>query len=484
MARILLVDDEEGMRHTLSEFLREDDHHVDMAQNVPEAMKMLEHNDVDVVVSDIIMPKVSGIELMHHVQQNYPDIQIILVTGGPTVDTAAEAVRAGAFDYLTKPVSRKRISEVVGQAVRLKQLADENRRLDAENRRYRDHLEEMVALKTRELVQREELFRIITTSAHDAVLMMDNKGRITFWNDAAEKLFGYSAVEATKIPYYDLIVQEPFRETIRRKLPEYSITGNARVVDASMEVRGMCKDGRQIPLELAISSVKVQNDWHSVGIARDLSFRKQEERHHRAMVDSLKESLYGVVEAMSLTVETRDPYTAGHQHRVASIARSIARHMGLPDDQVEGIGIAATIHDIGKLSVPAEILSKPGSLTIMEFDIIKQHAVVGYSILKTISLPWPVAETILQHHERFDGSGYPNGLKGDDISLEARILMVADVVEAISSHRPYRAALGEDAAIAEITENRGILYDPRVVDSCVELHDSGTLIPVQKESAA
>ncbi len=170
-------------------------------------------------------------------------------------------------------------------------------------------------------------------------------------------------------------------------------------------------------------------------------------------------------------VEMRDPYTAGHQRRVADLARSIASEMGLSKDQIDGIRTAGLIHDIGKISVPAEILSRPEKLTNLAFELIKTHAQSGYDILKDIEFPWPIARIVHEHHERMDGSGYPNGLTGDEIFLESRILAVADVVEAIASHRPYRPALGIEKALEEISQNRDILYDPEVVDACLRLFE-------------
>jgi len=184
---------------------------------------------------------------------------------------------------------------------------------------------------------------------------------------------------------------------------------------------------------------------------------------------NLRKALGGIIQAMSLAIETRDPYTSGHQQRVADLARSIAQEMGLPEDQVDGLRMAGIIHDLGKIAVPAEILSKPTKLGNIELALIKIHPQTGYDILKDIDFPWPVAEIALQHHERMDGSGYPQGLKGKDILLEARILAVADVVEAMASHRPYRPALGMDAALDEIAKNRDTLYDPEVVDACLRL---------------
>ena len=204
----------------------------------------------------------------------------------------------------------------------------------------------------------------------------------------------------------------------------------------------------------------------SLGIA--VSRRRTEEELQLA-TEKLRKSLAGTIRAMSLIVEARDPYTAGHQRRVSSLARAIAQEMGLAKETVDSIRIAGSIHDIGKMSVPAEILSKPSTLSDMEMQLVMTHSRSGYEILKDSELPYPVAEMVLQHQERLDGSGYPQGLKGEEILLEARILAVADVVEAIGSHRPYRPAGGIDAALEEIEKNSGVLYDPAVVDVCIKL---------------
>jgi HD-GYP domain-containing protein (c-di-GMP phosphodiesterase class II) len=165
----------------------------------------------------------------------------------------------------------------------------------------------------------------------------------------------------------------------------------------------------------------------------------------------------------------RDPYTSGHQQRVSDLARTIATDMGLSKEKIEAIRVAGTIHDLGKISIPNDILTNPSCLTNDEFGIIKTHSQVGYDVLKAVDLPGSVDQIVLQHHERMDGSGYPSGLKGKDILIEARILAVADVVEAMASHRPYRPAPGIDSALREISKNKGILYDPEVVDTCLKL---------------
>ncbi|GAA4400974.1 HD domain-containing phosphohydrolase [Quisquiliibacterium transsilvanicum] len=192
--------------------------------------------------------------------------------------------------------------------------------------------------------------------------------------------------------------------------------------------------------------------------------------HH---AEVLQESLEQSIQAIAATLEARDPYTAGHQRRVADLAVAIARDLGLDEDRIHGLRLAGILHDLGKIQVPSEILTMPRRLTEAEYALVKQHPQAGYEILKGIDFPWPIAEIVLQHHEKFDGSGYPRGLRGDDILPEARIMLVADVIEAMASHRPYRPALGVDAALAEIERGRGTAYETRVVDSCLKLFREG-----------
>jgi putative two-component system response regulator len=189
----------------------------------------------------------------------------------------------------------------------------------------------------------------------------------------------------------------------------------------------------------------------------------------RVSEKKLRSSLFESITALAAIVEMRDPYTAGHQRRVAQLAVAIAKELQLTDEQVEGINLAGVVHDVGKIRVPAEILSKPGRLTALEFSLIKEHSQNGYEILKTIDFPWPIAQIVLQHHERLDGSGYPQGLKAEQILIEAMIVTVSDVVESMTSHRPYRPGLGIDAALEEIELNKGKLFDPKVVDACTRL---------------
>jgi putative nucleotidyltransferase with HDIG domain len=203
--------------------------------------------------------------------------------------------------------------------------------------------------------------------------------------------------------------------------------------------------------------------------AQDITERKNAEEALKKSVIELRQTLQETVNALAVTSEKRDPYTAGHQQRVSKLACAIARELGLSEDQIEGIRVASLLHDLGKIYIPAEILSKPAKLTSMEFGIMQTHPQVGYDILKRVPFPWPVADIVLQHHERLDGNGYPSGFADSEILYEAKVIAVADVVEAMSSHRPYRAAVGLNLALDEISRRRGAAYDIDCVDACLTL---------------
>lgn len=215
---------------------------------------------------------------------------------------------------------------------------------------------------------------------------------------------------------------------------------------------------------------RLRNHLEDIVEERTKKLKEHQERMHAMLLD--------FITSLGATIEVRDPYTAGHQRRVAHLAVEIARELQWSAEQIEGLYLASVVHDFGKIHIPAEILSKPGRLSELEFAFIKQHPETGYEILKSVDFPWPIAQTVLQHHERLDGSGYPYGLKEDEILAEAKVLAVADVVEAMTSHRPYRAALGLDAALDEITLHRGVLYDSRAVDACLKIfREKGYVFP-------
>jgi len=224
---------------------------------------------------------------------------------------------------------------------------------------------------------------------------------------------------------------------------------------------------------VVLNAVAVKDDQRNIlyneGLVEDITIRKKAEEQLKNSLESLKRAVGTTIQVLVSALEARDPYTAGHQSRSANLACAIATEMGLDKDRTEGIRMASIIHDIGKLSIPVEILTKPTKLTDLEFSLIKEHAQSGYEMLKDVESPWPLADIVHQHHERINGTGYPRNLKKDNIIIEARIMAVADVVEAMASHRPYRPALGIEVALEEIEKNRGTLYDDAVADACLKL---------------
>ena len=318
---ILVVDDEETLRYLIREGVERSGYGCSVASNGLEALKILKEKGADVVISDIMMPGMDGIELATKIKEDH-DADVILITGFIDEYSYDKVIEIGVSDFLEKPIG---IDELI---LRLMRVLRERTNIRERNR-----------------------------------------------------------------------AEEDLRDTIKK----------------------------------------------------------------------LRTAMESIVEAMVLAIEKRDPYTSGHQKRVATFASAIAKEMGLSQDQIDGVRMAGMIHDIGKNAIPGQILSKPAELTELEMGMMKEHCQIGYDILKGIEFPWPVAQMVLQHHEKMDGSGYPQGLLGDEIYLGAKILGVADVVEAMASHRPYRASLGLDRAVEEISKNRGILYDPDVVDAGLRL---------------
>jgi len=802
MAKVLIVDDEPSIRETLGEFVREMRHEAFAAADAKSALEIVARSRPDVVVCDIVLPGMDGLGLLERIRRIAPDAQVIMVTGEPTVETAADAVRQGAFDYLSKPVPRVEIQAAVESALRVKRMDDERRRLAEENVRYREHLEEEIDRKTRALKASETQYRVLVETANEAVFVLQD-GEFRYANPKTVDLTGYSRAQLLARPFVEIVHPED-RETVvdllARQLAggeipsetEFRIVGadgetrwielrpvyvdwgglpstlnlatditerkdreaavrereertrrrnevliglatdsllyegdlkpavrlisektadvldvdrvavwlldedaevlrctntyaradgnheggrdypvaslpvyldaldNARmlnVVDAMNDPR-MAEFDRQAMADEGVLSVldagvrtggKLVGDicFESIGPRREWTHEEEEfaaevasivalslesaqrrqaeealtaseiryrtlfegspislwqedyaatkalladlreegvedvEDHLRSHPDVVREcierirvvdvnqasvdlhragtkenllghlatiipeeshptfipqlvaiadgetsfeglgtdrrfdgtevdvsirwiaapgfgeslsrilvskvditaaveaeaalqaALAGTIEAIGLTTEMRDPYTAGHQRRVTALAVTIAEELGLVDEAVDAIRAAGLMHDIGKMAVPAEILSKPSGLSELEMSLIRAHPRVAYDILKRVTFPWPVAEIVLQHHERLDGSGYPEGLAGNAIRREAQILCVADTVEAMASHRPYRAALGIDAALAEIETHRGTRYAADAVDACVRLFREG-----------
>ena len=648
MARVLIVDDEESIRTTLGAFAEKDGHTVSLASDAIEALDLLGKEPFDVVVSDIILPRKSGVVLLGDIREAQPDVQVIMVTGEPEVGTAAEAVRKGAFDYLSKPVSKDAITKVVAAAAAKKALIDKNRSLEEENRRHREHLEELVDERTEQLRNSTARYKTLFSSIADPVLVFHQEtSRFLDCNQAALDRYGYTMDELSSMTPHDLHPPNE-REQV-----------NSNIADtedfAAKHYTHVTKNGEEFPVEVHTNGLEYQGEEAWISIVRDITERKRAEERTKRLLDQqvainelslalgeerdldsiyhtiyehvsrmmdtkafivsfyegetnliraryvlhegqeldvesfspipleekghgtqsqvirtgkplyfpdydmarigteprtaydvmvsdgasqtvqvtqgegrsgpnksvlyvpmktegevvgvmqvqssrldayteedmtllgglanvtavaiensrllreIHDALAGTVRIVSDTVEIRDPYTAGHQRRVTALACAVGRKLGLPEVKIEGLRVAGLIHDVGKMSIPSEILSKPTRLTEIEFSLIQGHSQVAYDLLKGIRFPWPVAQIVLQHHERMDGSGYPHGLRGEEILPEATILAVCDVVEAMAAHRPYRAALGVDAALEEITKNKGRLYSEDVVNACLQL---------------
>jgi len=353
MPSILVVDDNEVWRESLSDFLAAQQFEVSMAANGEQAIEMINQSQPDLIVSDLLMPGIDGFELCRYVRDSE------LFNGIPFIFCS------GFFPER----EQKELSELLGVEYFFDKPVDFDVLLNAINNNLEPSHEHQSSSKN-------ETF----TAAH--------------------------------------------RDLIQSKLWS--------AVDRERKQRA---------------------------VAEDLACR-------------LKLNLEGFIASVSKAIGARDPYTADHQRRVAKLAVAIGEALELDENRLTGLKFGAMIHDIGKIHIPAEILSKPAKLSEIEFEMVKTHTTVGYDILKDINFPWPIAEMVYEHHERLDGSGYPNGISGDEISLEARIIAVADVVEAISSHRPYRAALGHDEAIKDLEANIGKLYDPEVVDAYMQISNS------------
>ncbi|MBU0544914.1 MAG: PAS domain S-box protein [Proteobacteria bacterium] len=317
------------------------------------------------------------------------------------------------------------------------------------------------------LLESEKKYRNILENIEDGYYEVNIAGNFTFFNNSTCRILGYSADDLMDKNNREYVDDENAKKIFKVYNEVYRTGIHVKAFDWEL----IRKDGSKCFVETDVSLILDSNNVKTgfCGIARDVTERKRAEKELDNSFKQLRAALGGTIQALAVAVETRDPYTAGHQKRVADLSRAIAKEMCLDNNLTDGIRMAGVIHDLGKMSIPAEILSKPTKLSAIEYSLIKTHPQAGYDILKDVEFPWPIAQIVLQHHERIDGSGYPAGLKGEEILMEARIIAVADVVEAIASYRPYRQALGIEKALGEITQYSGILYDPAVVDACLRL---------------
>lgn len=318
-----------------------------------------------------------------------------------------------------------------------------------------------------QLKNEEQIFRSLADQSSDIILLVNRKGIITYENKAVDDILGYRHEDRINASSRDHVHPDDLQDIIHGFRVLFS-DANPRTYKA--EVRLRKADGNWHTFELVASNL-VRNQIVEAAIInlRDITERKQAEETLQQTLTRLKKAVSTTVQVLVSALEVRDPYTAGHQSRSANLACAIGQEMGLSENMIEGIRMAGTIHDIGKMAIPTEILTKPSKLSHLEYNLIKEHSRIGYEMMKGVDSSWPLAQVIHQHHERMNGTGYPQNMKGEEILLEARILAVADVVEAMASHRPYRPSLGIDFALEEIEKNKGILYDDVAADACLKL---------------
>ncbi len=389
----------------------------------------LRRGDVDVVMLDLDLPEEQRLDRLAQMRAQIPDIPILVFNGHGENEPDLLLVKRGAQDVLPK---RGLQSAWLRNSLHY----------SLERQILLNRLEQRMAQLQRET---DQLYTIIDGSA-DGIIVVNRRGIVSFANRAAEGLFGRRA------------------KNLRGRLLGH-IVGKSQEVELDI----LHKDGSTGTVELHMTEVNWEGQKSFLATIRDVSESRRLHHELQQSFDRTRRILGETVFALASAVETRDPFTAGHQRRVAKLTSAIAGELGLTQKEIEGIRLAAQVHDIGKICVPARILNKPGRLHDSEFDIVKKHPRVGHDILKSIEFPWPVAQMVMQHHERLDGSGYPCGLLEMDILPGARIIAVADVVDAMSSARSYQATPGTEEALKEITRHRGVQFDTRVVDSCTHL---------------
>jgi PAS domain S-box-containing protein/putative nucleotidyltransferase with HDIG domain len=396
------------------------------------------------IVSDFMMPGFSGMEVIELTLEHAPNIPVIILTGSINEETAVECMKAGATDYVIKE-HISRLPFAVKDAIRRKK--EEELRTSAE----------------RALEESERKFRLIAEKASDLIYRIElyPEQKFSYVSPSSTKLTGYTPEDHYANPNLGFELVHPDDREKLRDLLEH--------VDGSPLVLRWIKKNREVVWAEQLNVPIYDIDGRLIaieGIARDVTERQKAN-------EALKRAFNSVVSVLSDMLNLKDPYTQFHEKNVAKLALEIAERMGLDEFTIESIRVASMVHDIGKINIPTEILSKPGKLSDIEFEMIKKHPETAYEILRKVDLPWPVADIVYQHHERLDGSGYPRHLKSDEILLEAKIIIVADVIEAMSSHRPYRAALGFEAAMEEIKKNAGVLYDAEIVQICTSILEEG-----------
>ncbi len=583
ISNILIVSIDPGISNVLGVLLSNLNYKIELINSGGDAFKELKESKFDIVLLDVILPDMSGLQILNYIKKISPETLVIVMAGEDLGNKAVECLKNGAYDCLKKPFRKEEILKRIDNALDQRRLEKEiegtddlmqsaERRnqylvlnsndivytLDYEGKftsisdsmrqklgfdsdylmnkhfsnviypedihkamyvfnerraicrgpnsnRIRlkkkntgspsDRLDNCITVEIKangiyetennnknklflgtcgiardisDFMKNEELlklqktyFKELFSNSSSAAILADNDDKVINANKSFEKLFKYSLNEIKNRRINDFLMKSGHEQK------EGDIDGSAIMEKESL---GKRKDGSII--NVMIYSYPIEYNSKNIGayyLFRNITEMKRNDKELMDHLTKVRQSMGNISNAIVSTIEVRDPYTVGHQQRVSNLARTIACEMGLPADDVDAIRLAGTLHDLGKVNIPAEILSKPGQLSKIEFDLIKMHPSIAYDILRRIEFPWPIADIVYQHHEKLDGSGYPRGISGKEILMGSRILSVADVVESIASHRPYRPALGIRKALEEIWDKKNVYYDPKVVDACIRL---------------
>ncbi|KQC08317.1 MAG: hypothetical protein APR62_00255 [Smithella sp. SDB] len=484
MEKILVVDDDEQNVSYLETLLKANGFQVTTARNGSKALDAAREDPPHLIISDILMPVMDGFMLCKEWKsdERLKNIPFVFYTATYT-DPKDEklAMEMGADLFVIKPQEPDILLKLIQDFLTMfkSKLTEKTPEVELSEEAFiQEHNEALFRKLEKKIRQLEEAnqmiresetkYRSVFENSISGIYRTTKEGRFLTLNPAFYRMLGYGSQEELRSLVTDINTQLYVVPQDRARLVELLEKNNSV---QGFETRFYKKDHNIIWVKADVWTIRDANNniLYYEGIAEDITDRIQKEKELKTSAEKLRSAMMGTIHVMATIVEHRDPYTAGHQRRVSEISSAIAKELGLSPGQVEGVKIAGLIHDVGKISIPTEILVKPGKLTPTERLLVESHAEASYNILKDVDFPWPILDAVHQHHERINGSGYPQGLANEKIVLEARILAIADVVEAMASHRPYRPALGIDIALEEIEKNKGILYDEKTANACLTL---------------
>jgi response regulator RpfG family c-di-GMP phosphodiesterase len=472
---LLVVDDEKSISDIVGQYLRMKGYTVSCAESAEAAIEIIKKNTIDLVLSDIKMPGMSGVELLKWVREFNRSLPVLVTTGFPTLDTAIEALKLGAFDYLTKPFHLEELAEKIKRALINKQLEEEN-------------------LLFSRLVSLHEVTKILASTLqlvelnHKALdfsvkIAKADGGCLLFFDESSRLFLGETTERHTQEFWEQPVFVAASRWVAENEEPMVVEAGQAKPFKEFPDLPESVHHYIAFPLKTPQRTLGVLNlirmrDKHpfsnvDLEIINVLASQASISIENVRLYQNIRDNYLKTVRGFALAVEAKDRYTHGHSENVMKYTVVLAKHLGLPDEELENVKYAGLLHDIGKIGVSELILNKPGRLTPSEFDEIKKHPSLGANIIADVPFLRPLVPMVLHHHEFFDGNGYPSGIKGDQIPFGARILSVADAYEAMTSDRPYRRSLSQQTALEILSSGKGKQFDPQIVDTFQEILRSG-----------